>query len=179
MRWIRLRNSFVAAGQMSSVSLLSTISRTLTTSLSLSTGSGTPATRCWIGFRSGVNFSIRIKGSAARELRRVAKPDRARIITAIDRLAETPHAGTILKGDLRGLRRLRVGDYRILYEVRTMNSLCLSSVSLIVVRPIGRLLREPGSKIGHNPPLEAIMTFTAHPAAGVPEDAGTAFRTGC
>ena len=67
---------------------------------------------------SGVSFSIRIKESAARELRRVAKPDRTRIVAAIDRLAETPHLGAALKGDLRGLRRLRVGDYRVVYEVR-------------------------------------------------------------
>ena len=65
-----------------------------------------------------MSFSIRIKESAAKELRRVAKPDRARIVAAIDRLAETPHLGTSLKGDLRGLRRLRVGDYRVVYEVR-------------------------------------------------------------
>ncbi len=65
-----------------------------------------------------MSFSIRIKGSAARELRRVAKPDRTRLVSAIDRLAETPHLGAALKGDLRGLRRLRVGDYRIVYEVR-------------------------------------------------------------
>ena len=65
-----------------------------------------------------MSFSVRIKESAAEELRRVAKPDRARIVAAIDRLAETPHLGTSLKGDLRGLRRIRVGDYRILYEVR-------------------------------------------------------------
>jgi len=65
-----------------------------------------------------VNFSIRIKGSAAKELRRAAKSDRTRIVTAIDRLADTPYLGTSLKGDLRGLRRLRVGDYRVLYEIR-------------------------------------------------------------
>jgi len=65
-----------------------------------------------------VSFSIRIKESAARELRRVAKPDRTRIVAAIDRLAETPHLGAALKGDLRGLRRLRAGDYRIVYEIR-------------------------------------------------------------
>ena len=118
MRWIWLPNSFVEAGRMSSVSLLSTISKTLTISLSLSTDSAIPAIRCWIGIRSGVSFSIRIKGSAAKELRRVAKQDQARIVAAIDRLSETPRVGTILKGDLRGLRRLRVGDYRILYEVQ-------------------------------------------------------------
>ena len=65
-----------------------------------------------------MSFSIRIKESAARELRRVAKPDRTRIVAAIDRLTETPHLGAALKGDLRGLRRLRVGDYRIVYEIR-------------------------------------------------------------
>ena len=65
-----------------------------------------------------MRFSIRIKESAAREVSRIAKPDRARIVAAIDRLAETPHLGAALKGDLRGLRRLRVGDYRVVYEVR-------------------------------------------------------------
>ena len=52
-----------------------------------------------------MSFSIQIKESAAKELRRVAGPDRARIVAAIDRLAETPHLGAALKGDLRGLRR--------------------------------------------------------------------------
>ena len=65
-----------------------------------------------------MSFSIRIKESAAKELRRVAKSDRARIVVAIDRLAETPHLGAALKGDVRGLRRLRVGDYRVVYEIR-------------------------------------------------------------
>ncbi len=74
--------------------------------------------RCWTGTRSGVSFSIRIKESAAKELKRITKLDRERIIAAIDRLAETPHLGTSLKGDLKGLRRLRVGNYRVLYELR-------------------------------------------------------------
>ena len=65
-----------------------------------------------------MSFSIRIKGSAARELKRLARPDRVRIVAAIDRLAETPHLGATLKGNLRGLRRLRVGDHRVVYEVR-------------------------------------------------------------
>ena len=65
-----------------------------------------------------MSFSIRIKRSAARELKRLTKPDRVRIVAAIDRLAEIPHLGAALKGDLRGLRRLRVGDHRVVYEVR-------------------------------------------------------------
>ena len=65
-----------------------------------------------------MSYSIRIKGSAAKELEKVARPDRLRIVNAIDRLAENPLLGNVLKGDLRGLRRLRLGDYRVLYEVR-------------------------------------------------------------
>ena len=62
-------------------------------------------------------YAIRIKESAARELQRIERPDRERLIAAIDRLAENPFAGSALKGELRGLRRIRVGDYRLIYEV--------------------------------------------------------------
>ena len=64
-----------------------------------------------------MNYSIRIKGSAAKELSRLPKPTRLRIIDAIDRLREQPLAGAPLKGGLRGLRRLRIGDHRIVYEL--------------------------------------------------------------
>lgn len=65
-----------------------------------------------------MTYSIRIKGRAVRELRRVSRPDRSRIVAAIDRLADNPAVGTSLKGGLRGLRSLRVGGFRVVYEVR-------------------------------------------------------------
>ena len=65
-----------------------------------------------------MSFSIRIKGSAAKELERIGKVDRSRLAEAIERLSESPFQGNALRGELRGLRRLRVGDYRVLYEVR-------------------------------------------------------------
>jgi mRNA interferase RelE/StbE len=64
-----------------------------------------------------VAYSIQIKGSASRALQRVGRHDRLRLIEAIDRLREEPFAGGVLKGEFSGLRRLRVGDYRIVYEV--------------------------------------------------------------
>ena len=67
--------------------------------------------------RSSVSYSIRIKRSAQRELAAIAQPARTRLVNAIDRLGEHPLIGSSLKGELRGLRRLRVGDYRIVYEV--------------------------------------------------------------
>ena len=64
-----------------------------------------------------MSYSIRIKASAAHTLRRVAPVDRRRVLEAIDRLATEPAAGGVLKGEFSGLRRLRVGSYRIVYEV--------------------------------------------------------------
>lgn len=46
------------------------------------------------------------------------KPERLRIMQAVDGLRENPLRGNVLKGDLRGLRRLRVGQYRVVYEVQ-------------------------------------------------------------
>ena len=65
-----------------------------------------------------MSYSVKIKRSAAKELSRITIPERQRLANAIDRLAENPLTGTALKGELRGLRRIRVGDYRIIYEVQ-------------------------------------------------------------
>lgn len=67
--------------------------------------------------KSDVSYSIRIKRTAARELARIPRNDRVRIVRAIDRLSEQPLAGSALKGELRGLRRIRVRQYRVVYEV--------------------------------------------------------------
>ena len=63
-----------------------------------------------------MSYSIRIRSSAAKALRRIPPPHRERLVAAIDRLADEPHAGGLLKGEFAGLRRLRVGAYRIVYE---------------------------------------------------------------
>lgn len=62
-------------------------------------------------------YAIKIKASAAKALGKIKEADRKRIIDAIDRLADEPHAGSALKGEFAGLRRIRVGDYRVIYEV--------------------------------------------------------------
>ena len=63
------------------------------------------------------SYSLQIKESAARALARIQKTDRVRLIDAIDRLRTEPSAGAVLKGEFAGLRRLRVGRYRVIYEV--------------------------------------------------------------
>ena len=60
--------------------------------------------------------SLRIKRTAAKALAAIPKQERQRLIAAIDRLCESPAAGSALKGEFEGLRRLRVGQYRVVYE---------------------------------------------------------------
>lgn len=64
-----------------------------------------------------MTYAISIKQSAAKSLEKISKPDRVRIIEAIDSLKINPGAGSVLKGELKGLRRIRVGHYRVVYEV--------------------------------------------------------------
>lgn len=63
-------------------------------------------------------YSVNIKQSAAKALEKIARDDRLRIIDAIDQLRTNPAAGGALKGEYAGLRRIRVGNYRIVYEVQ-------------------------------------------------------------
>lgn len=65
-----------------------------------------------------MTYSVSIKRSALKALERIAREDRLRIVEAIDRLATNPSAGGVLKGEFGGLRRIRVGAYRVVYELR-------------------------------------------------------------
>jgi len=65
-----------------------------------------------------MQWSVKIKQSALKELSRITKSDRLRIVAAIDDLGLNPYRGSALKGDLKGLRRIRIGSYRVIYEIR-------------------------------------------------------------
>ncbi|MDT8442733.1 MAG: type II toxin-antitoxin system RelE/ParE family toxin [Desulfuromonadales bacterium] len=62
-------------------------------------------------------YSIKIKQSALKDIQKLDKLNRKRLIEAIDNLADNPHVGKLLKGDFSGLRRIRVGSYRVIYEI--------------------------------------------------------------
>ena len=72
-----------------------------------------------------MNYSLKIKGSGRKYLLKTDKKNRIRLIQAIDKLLSQPHSGTQLKGDLTGLRRIRVGHYRIIYEIQKNNLVIL------------------------------------------------------
>ena len=64
-----------------------------------------------------MTYTVQVKKSALKALPRIDRRDRGRIVGTIDRLATEPWAGGVLKGEFGGLRRIRVGSYRIIYEV--------------------------------------------------------------
>jgi mRNA interferase RelE/StbE len=64
-------------------------------------------------------YGVILKPSAARELRKLAKPIQRRIGKKIDELAENPRppdAKALAGGE--GFLRVRAGEYRVVYTVR-------------------------------------------------------------
>ncbi len=63
-------------------------------------------------------YRIRYKKSTAKDLKTIPKKERARILDEIEnQLVEHPEKQRQLKGRFAGLRRLRVGNYRVIYSV--------------------------------------------------------------
>ena len=70
-------------------------------------------------------YTISIKQSAVKVLSKIEPAQRLRLIEAIDKLKTNPNAGSVLKGEFSGLRRIRIGDYRIVYEVQNQQLIIL------------------------------------------------------
>jgi len=66
-----------------------------------------------------VSHDVAILPAALKQLQALSKKDRQRVLDRIDTLAKDPRPPGVkrLKGG-EGYLRLRVGDYRIVYEVR-------------------------------------------------------------
>ena len=66
-----------------------------------------------------LKYRIEVKKSAAKAIKKIPKTDRKRIVDKIEDLAENPEGpDTIkMKGD-NPFHRVRVGDYRIIYEIQ-------------------------------------------------------------
>lgn len=66
-----------------------------------------------------MNYSIELAPSVDKQLRRVEKRTRLRLIGVIELLALDPRppGAKMLRGGDRGLWRVRVGDYRVVYTI--------------------------------------------------------------
>jgi mRNA interferase RelE/StbE len=66
-----------------------------------------------------VSYQLTLKGSAQKEFMRLPPQVRAQVAARLDLLQQNPRpAGAqALSGQLTGLLRIRVGDYRVVYAV--------------------------------------------------------------
>lgn len=62
-------------------------------------------------------YTIEILVRAQRQLAKIVRSDRERIISAIESLAETPRPAGCKKLSGRPAWRIRIGDYRVIYEI--------------------------------------------------------------
>ena len=78
-----------------------------------------------------MKYRMKVKKSAAKSLKKISKPDQKRISKAIDNLADNlPNPNTTkMKGD-NPFHKIRVGDYRVVYEIQ-------DDILLILIIKIG------------------------------------------
>lgn len=78
-----------------------------------------------------LRYRVELRQAAAKFLTKLDRPTQKRIIQALERLQSVPPEGDIkpMKGN-PGLYRLRIGTYRVIYEVNR-------SERIISVRAIG------------------------------------------
>ncbi len=66
-----------------------------------------------------MTYRIEIKPSAADALAKIPQPHRRRIARKIDQLADNPRPrGAIVLEGRSSLYRIRVGDYRVIYQIQ-------------------------------------------------------------
>lgn len=77
-----------------------------------------------------LNCKIHFSRKSERYLKNMRPQDRERIESRINQLCENPFFGVSLHGDMEGHRRIRVGDIRIIYEIK-------SDLKIIKIEDIG------------------------------------------
>lgn len=64
-------------------------------------------------------YEVRVSERAAKELERLGRQEQRRIVERIERLAEEPRPrGCVKLSGEEDIYRIRIGEYRVLYEVR-------------------------------------------------------------
>ena len=69
---------------------------------------------------SSSNWTVVVDPHAAQDFKKLHRqhhPALSQLLRAVDSLADQPYEGKPLKGDKQGSRSLRVGDFRIIYEL--------------------------------------------------------------
>lgn len=71
-------------------------------------------------------YNIIYKKSVYRDLKKLSKPEAKRILDVIEKeLIKQPESNPMLKGQFAGLRKYRVGDFRVIYALLGLDILIL------------------------------------------------------
>jgi mRNA interferase RelE/StbE len=71
-------------------------------------------------------YKILYKKSVQRDLKKLEKREARRVLDQLEaKLSKRPDSYPILKGEFAGLRKFRVGDYRIIYALMDENVVVL------------------------------------------------------
>lgn len=63
-------------------------------------------------------YKVVYKKSVHRDLKKLSRAEAGRILDVVDKqLSKKPESNPALKGQFAGLRRFRVGDYRVVYAL--------------------------------------------------------------
>ena len=63
-------------------------------------------------------FEIRFTPRFSRRIKALDKETQVRILREINVLKTNPYAGKPLRGELKGVHSLRIGNYRVLYQIK-------------------------------------------------------------
>lgn len=73
-----------------------------------------------------MDYSVVYKKSVHRDLRKLSKPEARRVLDRIEnKLSRDPESNPVLKGPFAGLRKFRVGEYRVIYAILDADVLIL------------------------------------------------------
>ena len=65
-----------------------------------------------------MTYNVVYKKSVHRDLKKLSKAEASRILDQIEQeLTKNPESFPVLKGQFAGLRKYRIGDYRIIYAL--------------------------------------------------------------
>ncbi len=71
-------------------------------------------------------YNVVYKKSVYRDLKRLTQAEASRILNQIEsELAKKPGSNPVLKGKFAGLRKYRIGDYRVIYALMGTDILIL------------------------------------------------------
>lgn len=62
-------------------------------------------------------YNVFVHKPAAKKIDRLPRNLKGRILKLLDLLSKQPYLGKRLRGELQGSFRLRLGDYRIIYDI--------------------------------------------------------------